>query len=448
MTQQPIISVSGLRGILGLSLSPETISRYVAAFVEQLPDGSILLARDGRPSGHAIGQIIQGTINLLGRDVLDAGVAATPTVGVLTRQYRCTGAIQISASHNPPEYNGLKLMGADGRVISAERGAQVKAAYLNQPITWAPWNEIGVTTRCEETVNEHIKKVLATISAGPIQKKSYKVLLDSNGGSGSIVGKKLLEELGCEVEVRGGEPNGEFIHSPEPTEANLRTVAEDVREGKYDVAFCQDPDADRLAVIDETGRYIGEEYTVALCLQNVLSQRKGAVVINGATSRMNEEIAANFKCPIYRSAVGEANVTQEMMLRDAVFGGEGNGGPIDPLVGYIRDSFVGMANILELMTKKKKTISKLADALPRYEIVKHKVELNPEELPAGFDRLKHQYGDAQLDEGDGLRFTWKDRWLIARASNTEPIIRVIAESKSLEESENMCISAARTLRGI
>ncbi|PQO38494.1 phosphoglucosamine mutase [Blastopirellula marina] len=446
--QDPIISVSGLRGILGLSLSPDTISRYVAAFVEQLPEGPILLSRDGRPSGKALGDIVQGTINLLGRDVIDAGIAATPTVGVLLRQYRCMGAIQISASHNPSEYNGLKLMGADGRVVSAEKGAQIKAAYEEQPTTWAPWDEIGSTSLCEDTTSEHIKKVLDTITPGPIQKKKYRVLLDSNGGSGSVVGVKLLEALGCEVEVLGGDPNGDFIHPPEPTAENLKTIADRVRELRVQIAFCQDPDADRLAVIDENGRYIGEEYTVALCLQNVLAKRKGAVVINGATSQMNEDVAAEFKCPVYRSAVGEANVTQEMMFRDAVFGGEGNGGPIDPQVGYIRDSFVGMANILELMTKKKKPISKLADALPRYEIVKHKVEMDSEQLPEGFDRLKYQYKDAEVQEGDGLRFMWKNRWLIARASNTEPIVRVIAESKSFEESEDMCISAARTLRGI
>lgn len=395
-----------------------------------------------------MGDIIKGTINLLGRDVIDVGIAATPTVGILVRDNRCTGGIQISASHNPPEYNGLKLMGADGRVISADRGAQVKSAYKDQPLTWAPWEEIGRTTTCPDSTTAHIEKILSTISAAPIQKKKFQVLLDANGGSGSIVGVKLLEQLGCEVEVIGGEPNGIFLHPAEPTEANLKSISELVTKGKYDIAFCQDPDADRLAVIDEKGRYIGEEYTVALCLQNVLAKRKGAVVINGATSRMNEDVALSFKCPIFRSAVGEANVTQEMMLRDAVFGGEGNGGPIDPQVGYIRDSFVGMANILELMTKKKKPISKLADALPRYEIVKQKVDLDPQELPGGFDRLKHQYTDARLDEGDGLRFTWKDRWLIARASNTEPIVRVIAESKSLDQSEDMCEAATRTLRGI
>lgn len=446
--QAPIISVSGLRGILGLSLSPEIVSRYVAAFVEQLPEGSIIVARDGRPSGKALSDIIHGTIKLLGRDVIDAGICATPTVGVLVRQSQAVGAIQISASHNPSEYNGLKLIGADGRVITAQQGSQVQEAYRSQPITWAPWDEIGTTSILEDTTSQHLKKILATISPGPIQKKKYRVLLDANAGAGSNLGIKLLESLGCEVVVLGGEPDGDFLHPPEPTEENLQTIADRVRQSKFHIAFCQDPDADRLAVIDENGRYIGEEFTVALCLQNVLAKRKGAVVINGATSRMNEEVAASFKCPIYRSAVGEANVTQEMLVRDAVFGGEGNGGPIDPQVGYIRDSFVGMANILELMTKKRKPISKLADALPRYEIVKHKVELSEEELHQGFERLKERFAEAELTEGDGLRFNWENRWLIARASNTEPIVRVIAESKSLEESEDMCEAAKRTLRGV
>jgi len=445
--KQPIISVSGLRGILGQSLTPEIVSSYVAAFVEQLPEGSVLLARDGRPSGAAFADIARATIQLLGRDVIDAGIAATPTVGVLVRQYSCQGAIQISASHNPSQYNGLKLMGADGRVIPADKGEQVKAAYLAKQTTWAPYDEIGVVTYCDDTTSAHLNKILETVDAAAIRKKKFKVLLDANAGSGSVLGGKLLDELGCQVEVLGGSPDGHFLHLPEPTAENLASTAEIARKGKFHITFCQDPDADRLAIIDEKGRYIGEEYTLTLCLQNVLQKRTGPVVVNGATSRMNEDVARSFNCPIYRSPVGEANVTQEMILQEAVFGGEGSGGPIDPQVGYIRDSFVGMANVLELLATKNKSVGTLTDAIPAYVIQKHKVEATPEQLKAGFEQLKDEFKDAELDHRDGLRFAWKDRWLIARASNTEPIVRVIAESKSVEKTSEMCETAKRLLSG-
>jgi len=444
---QPIISVSGLRGILGQSLTPEIVSGYVAAFVEQLPEGRVLVARDGRPSGAAFADVVRSTTQLLGRDVIDAGIAATPTVGVLVREHACQGAIQISASHNPSQYNGLKLMGADGRVIPADKGEQVKAAYLAKQTTLAPYNEIGIVTHCDDTTADHLAKVLETVDAAVIRKKKYKVLLDANAGSGSILGIKLLEELGCQVEVLGGSPDGHFLHPPEPTAENLSSTADLVKKGKFDIAFCQDPDADRLAIIDEKGRYIGEEYTLALCLQNVLRKRTGPVVINGATSRMNEDIANSFHCPIYRSTVGEANVTQEMILQEAVFGGEGSGGPIDPQVGYIRDSLVGMANVLELLSTLKKSVGNLTDTIPAYVIQKHKVEANAEQLAIGFERLKEEFKEAQLDARDGLRFAWENRWLIARASNTEPIVRVIAESKSEKETAEMCETAKRLLSG-
>jgi len=443
----PIISVSGLRGIIGSSLSPTIVSNYVSAFVEQLPEGPILVARDGRPSGAPLAEIIRATIKLLGRDVIDAGILATPTVGVLVRSLKCVGGVQISASHNPSEYNGLKLLGADGRVISSDKGEQVRVAYRANQTTWAPHDELGIAIPCKDTITDHLKKVLATVDTASIEKSKFKVLLDSNAGAGSSLGVKLLESLGCQVEVLGGTPDGQFLHPPEPTESNLQSTSDAVAAGKFDIAFCQDPDADRLAVIDENGRYIGEECTLALCLTNVLKTRKGPIVINGATSRMNEDIAESFHCPVYRSAVGEANVTQEMIVQEAVFGGEGNGGPIDPQVGYIRDSFVGMANILDLLANSRKTLSELADALPKYFIVKEKVEFEGEDLESYFSRIKDRFSDAEIATNDGLRFTWKDRWLVARASNTEPIIRVIAESKQAKVSAEMCESAIRALRG-
>ena len=216
----------------------------------------------------------------------------------------------------------------------------------------------------------------------------------------------------------------------------------------FDIGFCQDPDADRLAVIDESGRYIGEEYTVALCVDHVLRQRKGPIVTNCSSSRMSEDIAGRYGAPLFRSAVGEANVVDCMLAHAAVFGGEGNGGPIDPRVGYVRDSFVGMALLLDAMASREMRIGQLADELPRYEIVKTKCSLSPDKLPAALDALEKQFSEASASRLDGLRLDWPGRWLLVRGSNTEPIVRAIAEAPTAAEATSLCEAAAKVLAGV
>jgi phosphomannomutase len=255
----------------------------------------------------------------------------------------------------------------------------------------------------------------------------------------------LLEELGCRVTVLGEEQDGRFAHPAEPTEANLRDVAGRVAELGADVAFCQDPDADRLAIIDAAGRYIGEEYTVAICARHLLAQRPGPVVINCATSQMTCELARQLDVPCHRSAVGEANVVDAMLQHGAVFGGEGNGGPIDPRVGLVRDSFIGMATVLDAMTARNMSVAELADELPRYQIVKQKAQLPAERLPAALDAIEEQFADAEADRLDGLRLTWPDRWLLVRPSNTEPIVRLIAEAPETITAETLCRQAAAAI---
>ena len=235
----------------------------------------------------------------------------------------------------------------------------------------------------------------------------------------------------------GSEPSGRFLHPPEPTAENLAGVRQQVVDCKAAVGFCQDPDADRLAIIDENGRYIGEEYTLAICLDHVLRERPGPIVTNCATSRMAADLAAKYGVPFYRSAVGEANVVDKMLEVGAVFGGEGNGGPIDPRVGQVRDSFVGMALVLAAMASRGKMVSELANELPRYEIVKRTVSLPAEKLPAAFDAAQRQFADAKPDRLDGLRLDWPDRWLIVRGSNTEPIVRIIAEAPTAATAETL-----------
>jgi len=434
---EPIISVSGLRGIVGDSLTPEVAMRYVAAFAATLPPGPIVVSRDGRATGPMLAAAVQASLMAAGRTVLDAGIAATPTLGVLVREHKAAGGVQISASHNPPQYNGLKLFSGEGRVIPAAAGQPVLEKYLNGSPAWVPHERVGRSELIQDSSTAHQRLVESTVDVAAIKARRFRVLLDSNAGSGSILGRRLLESLGCEVTLLGDEPNGHFLHPPEPTADNLAGVCKHVVESKSNIGFCQDPDADRLAVIDETGRYIGEEYTLALCLDYVIRSRKGPIVTNCATSRMSGDLAVKFGVPFYRSAVGEANVVDKMLAVGAAFGGEGSGGPIDPKVGLVRDSFVGMATILAAMASRGKKVSELADELPHYEIRKATIKLASDELPAAFGAIEKHFSDARADRLDGLRLDWPDRWVIIRGSNTEPIVRIIAEAPTAAGAEEL-----------
>jgi len=450
-----IISVSGLRGIVGTSLTPDHAARYVTAFAKQLyaqrQDKSsrpcVIVGRDGRSSGVMLQRVIVASLEASGCDCLIADVAATPTIGVLVRDQNADGAIQITASHNPPPYNGMKLFSPLGRVIGAEAGSAVRVAYENGESCWSDVDHLGTSRIVDDPHAPHLRAVLATIDADAVAKKRFRVLLDSNHGSGAALGARLLERLGCQTILVGETADGMFEHVPEPTAENLRKIAARVAEEKCDVGFCQDPDADRLALIDADGRYVGEEYTLALCVQRALKQKStcGAIVINGASSSMSERLAADAGVVAYRSAVGEANVADMMIAKQATYGGEGNGGPIDPRVGYVRDSFVAMAQVLALMTETNSSLATLVDALPRLAIHKAKATIDAKALPTAMKRIALHFSDATADFSDGLRLAWSDRWLLVRGSNTEPIVRLIAEANSDELAKAMCDEAATLL---
>ena len=444
--KEPIISVSGLRGIVGESLTPDLAIRFAGSFAAGLLPGPLVVTRDGRNTGRMLADAIHAGLCAVGRSVIDADVAATPTTGVLIRQHSAAGGIQISASHNPLPYNGMKLFDAEGQVLTAEIGEQVVARYRAGEIPWVDYEQIGQVQTCSDTTRRHLQLLMATLDVERIRAKQFKVLLDSNHGAGSLLGRTLLEELGCQVVAMGNNPDGQFSHPPEPTAENLESVLRCVTEAGADVGFCQDPDADRLAVVDELGNYLGEEYTLALCLDHVLRQRPGPVVTNCATSRMAQDLALKYDCPFFRSQVGEANVVALMQAEQAVFGGEGNGGPIDPRVGYVRDSFVGMGLILAALAERELSIRTLAGELPKYEIHKTKVEINRDQIAVALDRLATTFSDATQNQQDGLRLDWSDRWLLVRASNTEPIVRVIAEAPTHDQAVALCQRASDLLQ--
>lgn len=441
---EPIISVSGLRGIVGESLDPDVAMRFVAAFAAQLPEGPIVVSHDGRTSGPMLAAAVKSALCAVGRHVFDAGIQATPTVGVLVRAEKAAGGVQISASHNPPEYNGLKLFGGDGRVIPAAQGREVIARYRDGAATWVRHDRVGQIGTIAHPCLPHLKLVASLVDLPRIQSRQFRVILDSNHGAGGVMGRLLLTDLGCNVTVLAESPTGLFVHPPEPTAENLASIGPLVAEAGADVGFCQDPDADRLAIIDERGRYIGEEYTLALCLDYILSQRQGVVVTNCATSRMCQDIAERHGSRLVRSPVGEANVCDRMLAENAVFGGEGSGGPIDPRVGYVRDSFVGMALVLAGLAERGGTLSQWVDSLPCYAIEKTKFTLEAARVAPLWDALERKFPEAQASRDDGLRLDWPDQraWLLVRGSNTEPIVRSIAEAPTAEAAKKLCEAVA------
>ncbi|MFM8174610.1 MAG: phosphoglucosamine mutase [Pirellulaceae bacterium] len=441
-----IISVSGLRGIVGQSLHPAVAVDYVAAYASQLPEGAVVVARDGRASGRYLSDAVKAALVASGRLVLDCDVTATPTVGVAIRHWKAVGGIQISASHNPSEYNGIKLFNAEGRVIPASEGAAVKEAYQRRKTAWVPYDRLGRVEIIEDPHDAHLESLLKIVDVAAIRQRAFSVLLDSNHGAGSRLGRRLLESLGCRVTVLGDQPDGEFEHPPEPLAENLREVSADMERAAYDIGFVQDPDADRLAILDERGRYIGEEWTLSLCIARRLSQQPGTVVINGASSSVNEAIAAGYGVQCLRSSVGEAHVVDLIRRSHAVFGGEGNGGPIDPRIGWTRDSFLGIAMVLDLLAAENRQLSNLLNDFPQSQMIKSKTTMTAEELSDSIERLKERLQPDSLTETDGVRLAWKNRWILLRASNTEPIVRLIAEAPDAPSVQGLMDEALAALR--
>ena len=440
---EPIISVSGLRGIVGESLDPLLAIKFTTAYVQLLEaDGPIIVTRDGRTTGPMLAQAICSGLMSIGRNVIYGDVAATPTTGILVREHKAAAGIQISASHNPPPYNGIKLFDDTGRVINAEAGEKVIEAYRNYELETVSWEKVGSATNLDDTTSAHLSAVLATVNADAIRSKNFKVVLDSHHGAGSILGQELLKSLGCDFQCLGSSPDGLFEHPPEPTETNLQETAKKSVEFGADVVFCQDPDADRLAIIDGSGTYIGEEYTLAITLNHRLQQTPGDVVINCSSSRMSADICQRNNSTLHLSAVGEANVTGKMSALNAVYGGEGNGGPIDPKVGYVRDSFVAMAQVLDAMATSGKSVAELKADIPAYEIHKTKVAIERDKVPVLYQKLQDKFADATHGTMDGLRLDWADKWMLVRPSNTEPIVRAIAEATNLADAKELCDAAA------
>jgi phosphomannomutase len=432
-----ILSISGLRGVVGDGLDPEYVVRFAAALGTWLKGGHVVLSRDGRTTGEMLRHAAIAGLTAAGCRVTDLGIATTPTCGVAVQQLGAAGGLQITASHNPIEWNGLKPFSARGSVLNATQGKELLEILEKRGPTYRSWETVGSVVEDPSAAMFHLSRVNALIDLPVVQARKFKVVLDCTHGSGSILSPDWLRSLGCEVVVLGGVADGRFEHPAEPLRENLTSLMDAVRVYQADVGFAQDPDADRLAIVDETGHYIGEELTLALCVDHVLSRAKGTVVVNGSTSRTTADIAARYGCEFVRSAVGEANVVARMIEIRALIGGEGNGGVIEPKVGYVRDSLVSMAYVLHALALKKCRLSEWVSTLPSYTIVKDKITCGRESVQPACDRLKEIFSDASIVEGDGLRLDWPDRWVQVRASNTEPIIRMIAEAPEAADAQQL-----------
>jgi phosphomannomutase len=449
-----ILSVSGARGIVGETMTPTVAAEFAAAFgsfvkaASGRSDPVFCLGRDSRPSGEMLSAAALAGLTAIGGRVIDLGVVTTPTAAVMIGRHRADGGMIITASHNPIIWNGLKCLGADGGAPSRRDVDEIIRRFRERELDYAAVEDLHPAKRDKTSHETHVARVLAHIDGEPIRAGQFKVVLDSVNGAGGAAGRMLLDELGCEVIHLNGEPTGIFAHTPEPVEENLTELAALTKSAGAVCGFAQDPDADRLAIVDEKGRYIGEEYTLVLAARRLLDLRaaageRGEVVLaaNLSTSRMIDDLAARYEnVKVVRTPVGEANVAEAMQKHSALMGGEGNGGVIFPPVCWVRDSLSAMALVLGLLADdpQKRPLSAIVDEMPRYCMIKRKQPLaTPDAAADILESVPGTVSGAKVDTSDGVRLDFDDGWVHLRPSNTEPIIRLIAEAKTEERAEEL-----------
>ena len=433
-----MVSVSGIRGIIGDGLEPQILVKYTQAYADFCGKGKIVVGSDGRISGTMVKNIVIGTLLAKGNDVVDIGITPTPTVLYNIKKLDCVGGIQISASHNPNEWNALKLLNSDGEFMTPEQNEQM-IKLLDKPGKLSKWNELGKLTTSNEALTNHLNDVLNIkyVDVEAIRERKFKVLLDCVNGAGSYIMPQLLEKLGCEVVKINCEKNGIFPRLPEPIPENLTETMQAVIDSKADLGIVVDPDVDRLVLITEKGEPFVEENTITQAVKFILSKEKGDVVVNLSTTKAVDDIADYYGVKVYRSPVGEANVVKKMKEVNAIIGGEGSGGVILPELHYGRDALIGTVLTLQHLLEFGKTMSELKNSLPQYYIVKGKVETGVRKPDTIIEELIEKYKNEKMNTDDGLRIDFDDHWVHFRKSNTEPIIRCIVEAKNKDKAEEL-----------
>ncbi|MEW6050341.1 MAG: phosphoglucosamine mutase [Candidatus Zixiibacteriota bacterium] len=441
-TPELVKSTSGIRGVVGNGLDPVMITAYGAAFGTFLKKGPLVIGRDSRPSGEMVSQAVIAGLVATGINVIDIGIVPTPTVEIAITKLKARGGICVTASHNPSQWNALKFFNARGEFITPEEYARLDAIFNAGQFAYQPYQKLGIVTRQTGWVDKHVAGVLAIrpIDKTAIRKRRFKVVVDAINGAGSVALPSLLEKLGARVVRLNCNGNGDFVHMPEPTPKNLRQLARAVKQHRADLGMACDPDADRLALVDERGRAVSEELTLTIAVKQVLGEAKGAVVINLSTSSATADVAGASGANVHYSRVGESNVVQMMREKRAVIGGEGNGGVIYPAFHAGRDSLVAAALVLACLTREKRTLSSLVETFPSYYTIKGKAALSVDftQRLQQFEQTAGQLmGTTTVDRRDGLRFDFSEGWLQLRSSNTEPIFRLIVETRQKQLTETL-----------
>ena len=431
------ISISGIRGIVGETLTHDVCLALAKAFGTMLSRGKVVIGQDTRSSGALLKSACMAGLSATGCEAVDLGILPTPSVSLAIQKIKASGGIVITASHNPAEWNGIKFLNSEGMFLNEKEIKKLIEIWQSKAFRKIKEEEFKTPSKYDKAIEDHISLVLNAVDAKNISSKKFKVALDPCNGTGALITPELLEKLGCEVVLINTEIDKPFAHNPEPVPKNLKDLCELVKKEKADIGFAQDPDADRLAIVSNEGIPIGEEYTLALAVEHILSKEKSKnVVVNLSTSMVIDDIAKKHQAKVIRTKIGELHVASKMKEAGAQIGGEGNGGVIYPKISYNRDSLIGIALVLEYMAKSEKKISERVKALPEYHIVKDKIELRSMEDAGGIiEKTKGIFKQEKQDLTDGVKVLFSDSWIHVRASNTEPIVRVIAEAKSKTKAE-------------
>ncbi len=435
-----MVSISGIRGIFGTDLTPQNLTLYASAFGSWIGGGKVVVGRDSRVTGELCERIVTAALQSTGCDVILLGIVPTPTVAMGVLKHKASGGIIISASHNPAEWNALKLLNSKSEFLDATEGDQVIRIARNHNIKYRNYREIGHVW-CDGTMTEsHIDAILDLpyIDREKIARAGFSVAVDAVNGAGSHAFPRLLERLGVKKVTKiHCMPDGLFPHNPEPLPEHLTEICALVKSSGSDIGFVTDPDADRLAIVDEHGKLLGEEYTQAVAFDFMLKKNAGPVATNLSSSRVTDDIAGKYDQTCYRAAVGEINVVKEMQRVGAVIGGEGNGGVINPDLHYGRDALVGVAMVLQHLAEEGKTASEVRAEMPDYVITKSKVEIGDLDADAILKTVAEEYSGEEINTTDGVKIDFPHGWVHLRKSNTEPIIRIYAEARSQQKADEL-----------
>lgn len=431
-------SVAGIRGIWGESLYPDTAIQYASAFAMFVGGGKIILGRDTRTTGNPLRFAVLSALLSYGCEVIDIDIAPTPTCQLAVEKFKANGGIIITASHNPFEWNGIKFVNSNGEFLHEKDFGKITDIIDNNKIVYNPVEktiEYDVSKSVqlnERAIKEHINEISNVIDVDLIRSKSFKVAFDAVNGAGSRLMFPLFKHLNVEVLPLYCEENGQFPRGAEPMPENLGALSNLVKEAKADIGFAVDPDADRLSIISEEGVPLGEEMSLPLVAQHIVSQTPGVIVTNLSTSMAIDFVAQKYDCKVVRTKIGEANVVQGMKDNDCIVGGEGNGGVILPKIHYSRDTGIGIGLILDYIAKSQSKISELARTIPQLFLVKKKLDLDEQSIQKVLEYVQKTYSEDDVNTLDGVKVTWKDSWMHLRKSGTEGMLRIFAEAKSMD----------------